>query len=54
MSENYRYYRDRMEEARRARGGSSERLREQLWDLMRVVSRCERVWALEERIERSL
>lgn len=53
MSENYRYYRHKMA-ARRGGGGASERLREQLWDLMAVVRRCEHLWALEERIERSL
>lgn len=53
MSENYRYYQDKMA-ARRAGGAASERLREQLWELMRVVAWCERVWALEDRIERSL
>lgn len=53
MSENYRYYRDKMA-ARRAGGVDSERLREQLWDLMSVVRRCEHLWALEDRIERSL
>lgn len=51
MSENCRYYREKMA-AKRWRG--SERLREQLWDLMQVVRRCEAVWALEDRIERSL
>ena len=53
MSENYRFYRDKMA-ARRTLGMASDRLREQLWDLMRVVARCERIWALEDRIERSL
>lgn len=53
MSENYRFYRDKMA-AKRALGGASERLREQLWDLMAVVRRCEQLWALEDRIERSL
>jgi hypothetical protein len=51
MSENYRYYRERME-ARRAM--TAGRLRHQWVDLMAVVGRCEAVWALEDRIERSL
>ena len=51
MSENCRYYREKMA-AKRWQG--SERLREQLWDLMEVVRRCEHMWALEDRIERQL
>ena len=51
MSENCRYYREKMA-AKRAVG--SERLREQLWELMATVRRCEHVWAVEDRIERSL
>jgi hypothetical protein len=53
MSNNYRYY---AEKTRRppssARQATS--LRHQLDDLFRVVVRCERMWALEDRIERSL
>lgn len=51
MSENCRYYRAKMA-AKRWHG--SERLREQLWELMQVVRRCEAIWTLEDRIERSL
>jgi hypothetical protein len=51
MSENCRYYRDKME-ARRAR--TVGRLHDQWVELMDVVRRCERLWALEDRIERSL
>lgn len=51
MSENCRYYREKME-ARRSRAAGE--LHEQWVELMAVVRRCERMWALEERIERSL
>ena len=51
MSENCRYYRDKME-AKRAR--TTGRLHEQWVELMAVVWRCEHLWALEDRIERSL
>jgi hypothetical protein len=52
MSENCRYYRDKMEAKRLAR--SAGPLSEQLANLMAVVRRCEAIWALEDRIERSL
>jgi hypothetical protein len=51
MSENYRYYQDKM---RARRAVSAGRLYEQWVDLMGVVRRCEQLWALEDRIERSL
>jgi hypothetical protein len=51
MSENCRYYRDKAE-AKRARVVGE--LYEQWVELMGVVRRCERLWALEDRIERSL
>ena len=51
MSENCRYYRDKME-AKRARAAGE--LHEQWVELMAVVRRCERIWAIEDRIERSL
>lgn len=52
MSENCRYYRDRMEAKRQARAAGP--LGDQLAELMAVVRRCEHLWALENRIERSL
>jgi hypothetical protein len=52
MSENCRYYRDKMEARRVAR--STGPLNDQLVELMAVVRRCEHLWALEDRIERSL
>ena len=51
MSENCRYYREKMA-AKRARAAGE--LHEQWVELMAVVRRCERLWAIEERIERSL
>jgi hypothetical protein len=51
MSENCRYYWDKME-AKRIR--TAGRLHEQWVDLMAVVRHCEHVWAVEDRIERSL
>jgi hypothetical protein len=50
MSENYRFYRDRM---RTRRDGTGRPLHSQLLDLLAVVARCEAMWALEDRIERS-
>lgn len=51
MSENCRYYRDKMEAKRHARACGP--LSDQLAELLAVVAWCERVWAVEERIERS-
>lgn len=52
MSENCRYYRDKMEAKRHARPAGP--LGDQLVELMAVVRRCEAIWALEDRIEGSL
>jgi hypothetical protein len=52
MSENCRYYRDKIEARRQARAAGP--LGDQLTELMAVVKRCEAIWALEDRIERSL
>jgi hypothetical protein len=51
MSENCRYYWEKTEAKRRARGAGP--LGDQLAELLAVVAWCERVWALEDRIERS-
>lgn len=51
MSDNYRFYAQKITERRVARDRSP--LRRQLEELMRVVQRCEAMWALEDRIERS-
>ncbi|HSS62316.1 MAG TPA: hypothetical protein VLK30_12760 [Candidatus Limnocylindrales bacterium] len=49
MSENYRFYREKT----RAQQGRAGRLHRQWLELMQVVGRCEAMWALEDRIERS-
>ena len=51
MSENYKYYAQKLAERQAARNQGP--LRNQLEDLLRVVQRCEAMWALEDRIERS-
>ena len=51
MSDNYKSYALKMEERRTARDGGT--LRGHLAELMRVVQRCEAMWALEDRIERA-
>jgi hypothetical protein len=51
MSENYKFYAQKMAERRAA--GEHRPLRGQLAELMRVVQRCEARWALEDRIEHS-
>src|SRR5207248_958932 len=51
MSDNYKFYAQKM--AARREDRSRGPLRWQLVELMRVVERCEAMWALEERIERS-
>jgi len=51
MSDNYKVYTQKMSEWRAARDGGP--LRGQLVELLRVVQRCEAMWALEDRIERS-
>jgi hypothetical protein len=49
MSENCRYYREKMEARRQAR--SAGPLGVQLSELLAVVAWCEHIWAVEERIE---
>ena len=51
MSENYRFYVQKMAEARTARGASRP-LRHQMQELLEVVRDCEARWALEDRIGR--
>jgi len=52
MSDNYKVYAQKMTE-RRAAARDRSPLRAHLVDLLRVVERCESMWALEDRIERS-
>lgn len=52
MSENCRYYQEKVRAKRQARAAGP--LREQLAELLAVVAWCERIWTVEDRIERSL
>lgn len=54
MSENYRLYAEKEAAKRAARLVEAHPLRPQLEELIRVVRRCERMWAIEERVEKSL
>ena len=51
MSDNYKFYAQRIADRREARNRGP--LRWQLMELMQVVRRCEAMWALEDRIERA-
>jgi hypothetical protein len=53
MSDNYRLYQQKMAEARSRRSGAgSATLNEQLQEILDTVRWCERIWAIEERIDR--
>lgn len=52
MSANYRYYAEKVAEARRARSDHHS-LQSEIEELFRVVRKCEAMWALEGRIERA-
>jgi hypothetical protein len=52
MSDNYKFYAQKMADRRESRDRGP--LRAQLEELLRAVKRCEAMWALEERVERSL
>ena len=54
MSDNYRLYAEKEAAKRAARMVEGHPLRPQLEELLQVVRRCERMWALEERVEKSL
>ena len=54
MSDNYRFYAQKISEQRAARGSTRPDLRQQLEELLDVVVRCETIWAIEDRVERSL
>ena len=51
MSDNYRFYAQKMEELRAHRTNTP--LRAQLQELLAVVRECEARWAAEDRIERA-
>jgi hypothetical protein len=51
MSDNYRFYQQKATQAR-SRRHTDGPLAKQLQELFDVVRWCERVWAIEERIDR--
>jgi hypothetical protein len=53
MSENYRFYTEKLAEAR-AKRRTDGPLREQLDELFGLVRWCERIWAIEDRIDRDI
>lgn len=53
MSDNYRLYIEKLAEARTRRRTDGP-LREQLDELFDLVRWCERIWTIEERIDRDL
>jgi hypothetical protein len=53
MSDNYRFYAEKTRKRTRS-GASVSSPREELDALLAVVQRCERMWALEDRIEGSI
>jgi hypothetical protein len=53
MSENYRFYEQKMDERRHGRPARRP-LHHQLEELLTVVSECEARWALEDRIDRQI
>lgn len=54
MSENARFYRQKMEAQRASRHLDRRPLRNQLLEILAVVEECERRWALEDRIQRQI
>jgi hypothetical protein len=53
MSENSRFYPEKMDE-RKAHQEISEGLGRQLDEIFSLIQHCEKMWALEERIEKQL
>jgi hypothetical protein len=51
MSENYRYYAEKVAEAQATRA-IDHPLQSEIEELFSVVRECEAMWALEDRIER--
>ena len=51
MSDNYRFYRQKVTKTR-AHRRTEEPLARQLQELFDTVRWCERIWAIEERIDR--
>jgi predicted membrane chloride channel (bestrophin family) len=53
MSDNYRFYVQKQEANQAARRVVAHPLRRQLEELLNVVQHCERIWSIEDRIEKS-
>lgn len=54
MSDNYRHYARKIAEHRKLQRVSSHPLGRQLDEFMNLVRWCERVWAIEDRIEKTI
>ena len=54
MSENYRLYILKMVQRQATRKLTPNPLRDQLAELLEVVRSCEAIWAVEDRISKSL
>lgn len=52
MSDNYRFYTEKMATSRSHRGSGP--LAAQLQDLLETVRWCEAMWALEDRLDREI
>jgi hypothetical protein len=54
MSDNYHLYAQKMAELKAERAAAPHPLREALEELLMCVKWCETIWAIEDRIEKSL
>jgi hypothetical protein len=54
MSDNYNRYPQKMAELKAERAAGPHPLREALEELLMSVKWCETIWAIEDRIEKSL
>ncbi len=54
MSDNYNRYAQKMAELKAERAAAAHPLREALEELLTTVTWCETIWAIEDRIEKSL
>ena len=54
MSENVRFYQQKMAARRADRDLDRSPLRKQLREIFGVVAECEAIWALEDRIDRQI
>ncbi len=54
MSDNYKSYAQKMAQLKAERAAAPHPLREALEELLMSVKWCETIWAIEDRIEKSL